>query len=72
MAAGWSTFVNPFSIDTWLATIIATGLGAFMLAVTYYFSAGKVPEEYEFNFALSLFISITSLFQQGKKMVKLE
>ena len=64
---GWYTFINPFSTMMWVSTLIGIVLGALIMTLTY--KAGRYlaieEEDHRFNYPLSLFIVLSSCFQQG-------
>ena len=68
-AAGLSTFVNPFSNQLWLATILMILISSVIISITYYVhifvSYEDVDYPNNFGINMSLFLSFASLCQQG-------
>ena len=68
-SAGWSTFLNPFSNNLWIATVMMMFAGSVIISITYYVHrrCSYVDIEYPNNFGINvaLFLSFSSLFQKG-------
>ena len=68
-SAGWGTFVNPFSTNLWIATTMMMFAGSIIISITYYihrkFSYVDLEYPNSFGINMALFLSFSSLFQQG-------
>ncbi len=65
------TFVNPFSQNMWIFTGLMILFCGAMLTFTYGMRADKklsADENRGFTLSVSIFISVASLFQQGKRL----
>ena len=66
---GWSTFVKPLSHGTWIVTVTILLASSLMISITYYINKRESSYDVEypnsFGFNMSIFLTLSALFQQG-------